>query len=36
LPQASFEKLIEDARALDMQKVHEEVAKQQQEQQAQS
>jgi len=36
LPQSSFEKLIEDARALDMEKVHQEVAKQQQEQQAQS
>lgn len=35
LPQSAFEKLVEDARALDMQKVHQEVAKQQ-EQQAQS
>jgi thioredoxin 1 len=36
LPKSAFEKLVEDARALDMEKVHAEVAKQQQEQQAQS
>lgn len=36
LPKSSFEKLVEDAKALDMEKVHAEVAKQQQEQQAQS
>ncbi|MGD8712515.1 MAG: thioredoxin [Thiohalophilus sp.] len=36
LPKSAFEKLVEDAKALDMEKVHAEVAKQQQEQQAQS
>lgn len=36
LPKSAFEKLVEDAKALDMEKVHTEVAKQQQEQQAQS
>ncbi|MFP3874128.1 MAG: thioredoxin [Thiohalophilus sp.] len=36
LQKSSFEKLIEDAKALDMEKVHQEVAKQQQEQEQQA
>ncbi|WP_416223986.1 thioredoxin [Thiohalophilus sp.] len=36
LQQSAFEKLIEDAKALDMEKVHQEVAKQQQEQEQQA
>lgn len=36
LPKSAFEQLITDARALDMEKVHQEVAKQQQEQEQQA